>query len=130
MSTALLVVLDAVGLPTVDYLLDHFNGAVQLPHLSALGIGNLVSSRHRARFARADGTAYAAPLEQASASADSVIWSNTPGVNLTSQSGFTYPFYLYNPNVSVAYNAHVEQLDASGATIMNIACGGSVPKGT
>lgn len=63
------------------------------------------------------------------AMADSVVWSKTTGVNLTSQSGFTYPFYLYNPNASVTYNTEVQQVDGSGKMLATIACGGSVPKG-
>lgn len=69
----LLIVLDAVGIRTLEYLLDHFPGQVHLPNLSRLGLGRLLDARHRHRFGSADDSAHATIIEQASATADSVV---------------------------------------------------------
>lgn len=71
--TILLLVLDAVGITTLEYLLDMFPGQVSFPNLSRLGLGSLLHPRHATRFGSASGQAYAARLDQASASADSVV---------------------------------------------------------
>jgi phosphopentomutase len=73
MATVLVAVLDAVGIRTLEYLLDHHDGGVAFPHLSRLGLGTLLNQWHRTRFGSWDERSYAARMEQASASADSVI---------------------------------------------------------
>ena len=73
MATVLVAVLDAVGISTLEYLLDHHTGGVVFPHLSQLGLGTLLDQRHRARFGSWDERSHAVRLLQASASADSVI---------------------------------------------------------
>lgn len=71
--SVLLLVVDAVGLTTLEHLLDRFPGPVALPNLARLGLGALLDARHRARVGPSQGSAHAARLTQASASADSVI---------------------------------------------------------
>ncbi|HBL17065.1 MAG: hypothetical protein A2X36_16595 [Elusimicrobia bacterium GWA2_69_24] len=71
-KTALVVVVDAVGLETLEYLLDKHPGKVKLPNLSRLGLPRLLSEKGR-RIGRDGKGGYAARIEQASASADSVI---------------------------------------------------------
>lgn len=71
--TVLLLVLDAVGISTLEYLLDQCTDDVPLPNLSRLGLGRLLDSRHRARFGEWGGRTHAVALDQASASPDSVI---------------------------------------------------------
>lgn len=73
MATALVVVLDAVGISTLEYLFDRHIREVALPNLSRLGLGTLLNQRHRARFGLCDERSCAVRLNQASASADSVI---------------------------------------------------------
>jgi len=67
------IVLDAVGLTTLDYLLDKFPGKVFFPNLSRLGLGKLVAPRHCARLGPVEDGAYAMAVNQASATADSPI---------------------------------------------------------
>ncbi|MBI5624944.1 MAG: hypothetical protein HY924_14305 [Elusimicrobia bacterium] len=69
----LLAVLDAVGLTTLEYLLRRHPGKVRFPNLSRLGLGSIVAPDLKARFGKASGRDFAAGVEQASASADSVI---------------------------------------------------------
>jgi phosphopentomutase len=74
-KTAAVVVIDAVGLDTLAYLLDKYPKDVSLPNLARLGLGTLLSPAHAKRLGPA-GTApqaYAIRIDQASASADSVI---------------------------------------------------------
>lgn len=71
--TALVCVLDAVGITTLEYMFDTLNGTVNIPNLTALGLGELMKQRHRdilcgRMFA---GRSYCASLTQASATADS-----------------------------------------------------------
>lgn len=73
MATVFVAVLDAVGISTLEYLFDRHIGKVALPHLSRLGLGTLLNERHSARFGLRDDGFYAVRLNQASASADSVI---------------------------------------------------------
>jgi phosphopentomutase len=73
MPIVLLLVLDAVGIKTLEYLLDHYTEAVRLPNLARLGLGTLLDQRHQGRFSPMQEYAYATALTQASASADSVI---------------------------------------------------------
>jgi phosphopentomutase len=73
-GTALLLVIDAVGLSTLEYLLDKFPGKVKLPNLSRLGLGEIVRPEYRKRLApKASGKAYAARVDQVSATADSLV---------------------------------------------------------
>jgi len=71
--TVLVLVVDAVGAETLDFLLDRHPGRLKLPNFSRLGLGRIVAPRHRSRFGRDGGKAAALRLSQASASADSVI---------------------------------------------------------
>jgi phosphopentomutase len=72
--TVLLLVLDAIGVETLNWLLDNFpNQMGPWTNLSGLGLGNLVAERHRVRFYLPDKAAYATSLVQTSASPDSVI---------------------------------------------------------
>lgn len=73
MATALLLVIDATGITTLEYLLDCFPGRLHFPNLGRLGLGMLLSARHRGRFGPSGHGVYAARRDQASASADSVI---------------------------------------------------------
>jgi len=69
----LLIVVDAVGVSTLEYLLSKYEKPVHLPNLSKMGLGGLLDPRYAKRLGKADGKSYALRLEQASASADSVI---------------------------------------------------------
>jgi phosphopentomutase len=72
-ATVLLLVVDAVGAETLDFLLDHHPGKLKLPNFSRLGLGRIVAPRHRGRLGRDGRKTCAMRLCQASASADSVI---------------------------------------------------------
>ena len=72
-ATVLLLVVDAVGAQTLDFLLDRYPGQLKLPNLSRLGLGRIVAPRHRPRLGRDGKKTCAMRLQQASASADSVI---------------------------------------------------------
>ncbi|MFH1620441.1 MAG: hypothetical protein ABIG11_11140 [bacterium] len=71
--TVLLLVIDAVGIPTIEYLLSNYSGKPQLPNLSRLGLGKLLATRFASRLGRWGGKSRAAAITQASASADSVV---------------------------------------------------------
>lgn len=73
MATALLLVIDATGITTLEYLLDCFPGRLHFPNLGRLGLGLLLGNRHRNRFGESGPGVYAARRDQASASADSAI---------------------------------------------------------
>lgn len=70
---ALVIVLDAVGIRTIDHMLDVVPRDVSLPNFSLLGLGELVAERHRGRLGRTGNISVHRPILQASASADSVI---------------------------------------------------------
>ncbi|MFA6435033.1 MAG: hypothetical protein WCW52_10090 [Elusimicrobiales bacterium] len=71
---ALLLVIDAVGVSTLECLLEGRKGRVRLPNLSRLGLGEIVSPRFRSRFApKFAGKSHAAAILQASATADSLV---------------------------------------------------------
>ena len=71
---ALLLVIDAVGLSTLEHLLGNYRGELKLPNLSRLGLGEMVSPEFRSRFApEPSGKSYAAALRQVSATADSLV---------------------------------------------------------
>ncbi|MFA6318699.1 MAG: hypothetical protein WC943_14925 [Elusimicrobiota bacterium] len=69
----LLAVLDAVGITTLEHLLRNHSGTLSFPNLSRLGMGAIVAPDVADRFGKPSGRALAAAVEQASASADSVI---------------------------------------------------------
>lgn len=71
---ALVVVLDAVGLSTLEYLLDNYKGKPRFPNLVRLGLADIMPGRLRARLSgrRAAGS-YAARVRQVSATADSLV---------------------------------------------------------
>ena len=71
--TVLLLVLDAVGVPTLEYLLDHYPARPRLPNLSRLGLPRILAPRFASRLGPVAGRTCAMRVEQASASADSVI---------------------------------------------------------
>jgi phosphopentomutase len=71
--TALLLVIDAVGLSTLEYLLSKYPGKLKLPNLSRLGLGEIVKPEYKQRLGKAAGKAYAARVQQVSATADSLV---------------------------------------------------------
>lgn len=74
MPTVLLFVIDAVGLTTLEYLLDHYAEKINLPNLAQLGLGTLLHERFRDRIRLPNGGhALARSILQASRDADSVI---------------------------------------------------------
>lgn len=73
-KTAVIIVLDAVGLATIEYLLSKYDKPVHFPNLVRLGLGRIIDPKFRDRIGgNPDPEGYAVRLEQASASADSVI---------------------------------------------------------
>lgn len=71
---ALLMVIDAVGLTTLEYLLAKCPAKMKLPNLSRLGLGDIVLPAYKKRFGPAStGKAYAARISQVSATADSLV---------------------------------------------------------
>ncbi|MEI7482523.1 MAG: hypothetical protein WCK75_09265, partial [Elusimicrobiota bacterium] len=62
---ALLLVIDAVGITTIEHLLANYNKKVKLPNLSRLGFGEIVGPRFKSRFApKHSKKSYAAALTQ------------------------------------------------------------------
>ena len=71
---ALLLVIDAVGVLTIEHLLANYDKKVRLPNLSRLGLGGIVAPRFKSRFTAAGAKeSYAAAVTQASATADSLV---------------------------------------------------------
>ncbi len=70
---ALLLVIDAVGISTLEYLLGKYPGKVKLPNLSRLGLGGLLLPEFAGRLGPASGKVYAARVSQVSATADSLV---------------------------------------------------------
>ncbi len=71
---ALVVVLDAVGLSTLEYLLDNYKGKPKFPNLVRLGLAGIMPERLRSRLGGRRGAgAYAARVTQVSATADSLV---------------------------------------------------------
>ena len=71
---ALLLVIDAVGISTIEHLLRNCDKKIKLPNLSRLGLGKIVSPEFKPRFSPPyAGKAYAAAVDQASATADSLV---------------------------------------------------------
>jgi phosphopentomutase len=67
--TAVLIVIDALGLDTLDYLLSRSSKKASLPNLVRLGLGELLPGR----LGRVKPKGWALRVNQASASADSVV---------------------------------------------------------
>jgi len=68
------LVIDAMGLETLEYLLSKYGGKIKVPNLAAMGLGEIIKPGFASRIGKkTDPGAYAARIEQASASADSVI---------------------------------------------------------
>lgn len=72
-KTAVVLVLDAAGLETIEFLLGKYPGEVRLPNLARYGLADVLLPEFRARIKGQRGPGYAARLTQDSASADSVI---------------------------------------------------------
>jgi phosphopentomutase len=72
MATVLVLVIDAMGITTLEYLLGKSEGEVRFPNFSRLGLGTLLDNKHKPRFGPSHSSS-AVRLNQASASADSVI---------------------------------------------------------
>lgn len=70
---ALVMVIDAVGLSTMEYLLENYDKNIKMPNLSGLGLGEIVAPEFKKRFSAATGQNYAARINQASATADSLV---------------------------------------------------------
>lgn len=70
---ALMIVIDAMGLSTLEFLLGKTQRNVNLPNLSKMGLGNIVLPEFRNRFGEADGKSFAKRIQQVSATADSLI---------------------------------------------------------
>ena len=71
--TVLLMVLDAVGATTLEYLLAHSARKVRLPRLCAMGLGNILSGEFRDRLPPRPQAPLSIALNQASAYPDSTI---------------------------------------------------------
>ncbi len=71
--TALILVLDAVGVRTLDYLLGKSSRKIALPHLETLGLGNILDERFRGEIRPNPGAQFARTVMQASAYPDSTI---------------------------------------------------------
>ncbi len=69
--TVTLLVIDAVGIPTMEHLLSSCNSSFYLPNLAMMGFGNLLSPQFHVYPRGYPQFAYA--IEQASEAADSVI---------------------------------------------------------
>ena len=73
-KTGLLIVVDAVGLSTLEYLLSRHSGKVKLPNLARLGLGTLLKPELARRIGgKFAGKSYAAAITQVSATADSLV---------------------------------------------------------
>jgi len=78
-QTVITLVIDGVGIPTLEYLLDKYYsdkcpaGEIQLPNLSRMGLGNLLDPRFHEKIPPTPSAEFAYAIEQASISADSVI---------------------------------------------------------
>ncbi|MBU2572687.1 MAG: hypothetical protein KKH28_01235 [Elusimicrobia bacterium] len=70
---ALVLVIDAVGVSTMEHLLKNYDKKVKLPNLSRLGFGEIISPEFKKRFGPCAKKAYAAAVTQVSATADSMI---------------------------------------------------------
>lgn len=71
--TAILLVLDAVGITTLEYLLGKSGRTVAVPHLGAMGLGNILSPEFQSLIPPDPGAPFCRALTQASAYPDSTI---------------------------------------------------------
>lgn len=71
--TALLLVLDAVGVTTLNYLLGKSGRKVSLPNLEGLGLGNILGGKFREGIPPNPRAQFARTVRQASAYPDSTI---------------------------------------------------------
>lgn len=71
--TALIIVLDAVGVTTLEYLLGKSGRKISLPNLAALGLGNILAERFRGEIPPNPRAQFARAVTQASAYPDSTI---------------------------------------------------------
>jgi phosphopentomutase len=67
------MVLDAVGVTTLEYLLAHSGRKVNLPNLSEMGLGNILAEKFKSRVPPCRQAQLALALTQASAYPDSTI---------------------------------------------------------
>ncbi|MBI5744739.1 MAG: hypothetical protein HY952_09335 [Elusimicrobia bacterium] len=73
-KTGVLLVIDAVGVSTLEYLLSKYPGKVRLPNLARLGLGELLPPELAKRLGgKYAGKSYAASVKQVSATADSLV---------------------------------------------------------
>jgi len=72
-KTVLCLVIDGVGIKTLEYLLDNSQIDIQLTNFSNLGLGNLLHPRFHNRVSKNPDAQFAHSITQASASADSTI---------------------------------------------------------
>ena len=70
---ALVMVIDAVGLSTIEYLLKNYDKEIKMPNLSRLGLGEIVAPEFKKRFSASAGKNYAVGINQVSATADSLV---------------------------------------------------------
>ncbi|OGR43175.1 MAG: hypothetical protein A2X28_02585 [Elusimicrobia bacterium GWA2_56_46] len=70
----MLLVIDALGISTLEHLLRNYNKKIKLPNLSRLGLGKITAPEFGKRFSpEYAGRSYAAAVRQASATADSLV---------------------------------------------------------
>lgn len=101
-NNVLLMVIDAFGLDTFEYLLDNYAGKVNMPNLSRLGLGNLLG-RNRGRLP-AGNEGHFAKIRQVSATADSLVGHREmTGV----RDGRTYD--LFHDGFPAEYLAEIEK---------------------
>ncbi|MCF7861931.1 hypothetical protein K9M79_06835 [Candidatus Woesearchaeota archaeon] len=67
------LIIDAMGLDTLEFLLDSSIDPISLPNLESMGLGNLVNARYHDIIRPHDNPQFACTLTQDSAEADSVI---------------------------------------------------------
>lgn len=118
--TVLVMVLDAIGVPTIEHLLRHYDGEVRLPNLYQLGLGNVLGDAFHRRIPPNQNAQFAVAIDQASASADSVIGHRE-------MVGVVDPrtYELFYEGFPADYLAALEK--AIGSPVMfNKRCGGEV----
>ena len=71
--TVINLVVDAVGIPTLEYLLDKYSGRIFLPHLELLGLGTLLDERHHCIVQPVVNPQFSFAVDQSSAEADSTV---------------------------------------------------------
>jgi phosphopentomutase len=116
---ALLLVIDAAGLSTIGHLLTHYWKQLKLPNLSRLGLGDIVAPEFRRRFSpRSAGRSYAAALNQASATADSLVGHREMVGVLDSRT-----YALFNGGFPEKYIAELERRIGRGTFFNKMAAG-------